>query len=1529
MSNFKSGLFRTGAALILCVALLLSSAIMPVALSIDGDINADSALTAEDLTVVRKALISGETDLTYDINGDDHVDVRDLVNLKKKIAYYVDGEKFEATGITEIGNADAVILSELFTAKDGAVINSELVKVEVDTGDSGVTYGEFFVDAEDWSNTAIWFYGIGNVTVTIYEYCKSTSIRFELVKEAKFAAAELKEVYGNVHKVYASELFTELGHYISTGDVKITTENVSGDVTATVYEDTDSWQNFAIDFEGTGEIEVTIEADSLPTSVTITVDDVVKFYVNDSIAEEYGNASIITLGTLFYVDNEQYGVDSSMVEVTTETISGNVSANIELDKDNWENSKLEFDGEGSISITIIEDSKPTTVELNVILGDKFELKVDDPYTVKNTQNVVLGDIFAELADVDVDSDKVKVTVAQTQGDVKWADFVVDTNDWTKTEIDFSFEGQVSITIEEDSKPVTLAVIVEAIDKFAPVEGVAVDVDTTVTLSDLFTLLDGVTVDSAIVEVTTDNGTYTKADDWKNSTITFTTVGTATVTIKEDSKKATVTVTVNEIEPTDKFQIKFPNTDTYLYRVGNGNAVALGSLFSAIDGADIRNVSVTVEALNGTNASGVYTENSSDWTKATIQFSGIGPVTVVITDNNYCNELTLNLEVVDAKNATTATSATANNVVLLNNISGTFSVSGGYTFYGNGFSVTLPTATVTNKGNGFVGFINLDNGNIDNVNIIGPVFPEQYIYRSQAEITNSSDPDYGDGYNMRYFHNSVIINSGDCKITNSYISGSRTAICVNDGEDVLIENTTVSGGSYANIQVIEADSVIFKNLTTEQIEVEDSYNAEGSKKDIIGLGIVIDDNATEIYFEGSLNQYNWINETQWNNLLGSYVSYFPAFFTDSTYKSYWHYREGDSTTNYVNLTCIFACNWDSNKLHDNRTDKTISYLALDITISSMKGAAYSVSNAGTLTDELYYAPDYSPSAQYPVAPVYSFDYLTEDNYVAATEGSNEYCYEDNGVIKISFDEGNSKVWNTSILTVQKDNLTIPYTVAIGGVDYTNSTITFTTAGNYIVTYTYTDPYNYKLDGNGNIVSYDKTYTVTTNITVNIVEALAKNAEFTMGSNGNAVEKLLINNSVYLSASGITETMTSATGLKFPRSDGDTSTISFQYSGKTTGSWASAVIDGVTFYFPVVAMTTTDNTFEHTGGWYGCFPVFEGAISITDYADGGTGSEVTYDGSTTALPSTMAALYPQTVFRYQGTQSQVPTTPSVMSKGGSNGKLCYTTQTDLSASNERGEEWNLATYTYIDNKGTTYYWFVAYYCAASTKGSCVTPDTLITLADGSKVRVDSLKGDEQLLVWNLETGKLDSAPIMFVDSEAEAEYEVIKLYFSDGTEVKVISEHGFWDYDLNKYVYLDKNATDYIGHTFAKQNGEELVKVQLVEVVIEKELTTAWSPVTVGHLCYFVNGMLSMPGGVGGLFNIFEVDAETMTYDYEAIERDIQTYGLFTYEELLEYAPDLSEDMFNAAGGQYLKISIGKGNMTMEELVAMIERYSKFI
>lgn len=231
-----------------------------------------------------------------------------------------------------------------------------------------------------------------------------------------------------------------------------------------------------------------------------------------------------------------------------------------------------------------------------------------------------------------------------------------------------------------------------------------------------------------------------------------------------------------------------------------------------------------------------------------------------------------------------------------------------------------------------------------------------------------------------------------------------------------------------------------------------------------------------------------------------------------------------------------------------------------------------------------------------------------------------------------------------------------------------------------------------------------------------------------------------------------------------------------------------------------------------------------------------------------------------------------------------------------------------------------------------GSCVAEGTLITLADGSLKAVEDLTGNEELLVWNLLTGNFDTAPILFIDSDPESVYEVIKLTFSDGTVVEVIDEHAFWDFNLNKYVFLRADASQYIGHWFNKQTTDDnnnliWTEAQLISVNIVEKTTSSWSPVTYGHLCYYVNGMLSMPGATEGLINIFDVDPETLSYDEEAMEEDIETYGLFTYAEFSELFP-VSQTIFNAFNAQYLKVAIGKGLITLEEIGNLIELYSEF-
>ena len=218
------------------------------------------------------------------------------------------------------------------------------------------------------------------------------------------------------------------------------------------------------------------------------------------------------------------------------------------------------------------------------------------------------------------------------------------------------------------------------------------------------------------------------------------------------------------------------------------------------------------------------------------------------------------------------------------------------------------------------------------------------------------------------------------------------------------------------------------------------------------------------------------------------------------------------------------------------------------------------------------------------------------------------------------------------------------------------------------------------------------------------------------------------------------------------------------------------------------------------------------------------------------------------------------------------------------------------------------------------SCVAEGTLITLADGSKVPVENLTGDEKVLVYNMYSGKYEASDIAFIvnHNEQSSIRRIIHVYFSGGTDIQIIKDHGFFDLDLNKFVSINEtNYKDYIGHWFVKENvkgDKKYEKVQLEDVQIETRVCRVYEVETPKNLTCFTNDLLSVASLSDKLCNIFEVDRNTLTYDKELMEKDIEKYGLFSYAE---FADRMSRESFDMLNLQYLKIAIGKGIITEEE------------
>lgn len=203
----------------------------------------------------------------------------------------------------------------------------------------------------------------------------------------------------------------------------------------------------------------------------------------------------------------------------------------------------------------------------------------------------------------------------------------------------------------------------------------------------------------------------------------------------------------------------------------------------------------------------------------------------------------------------------------------------------------------------------------------------------------------------------------------------------------------------------------------------------------------------------------------------------------------------------------------------------------------------------------------------------------------------------------------------------------------------------------------------------------------------------------------------------------------------------------------------------------------------------------------------------------------------------------------------------------------------------------------------------------MADGSYKQAGMIRTGDMVMSFNHETGMLEPNVVIgndHIGKSAEV-YDVVHLEFSNGMSTDFIDEHGYFDATLNKYVYLHiDDAEEYIGHEFVTIDvGSVVRRVKLVSVSVVKTFTTLCSPATANSLNIIADGMLSIAGGLTGLFNIFDYDSKTLAFDKNKKQSDIKKYGLLTYEDFERFFP---KEIYDLLPCKYLGVSIGKGLIT---------------
>ena len=216
-------------------------------------------------------------------------------------------------------------------------------------------------------------------------------------------------------------------------------------------------------------------------------------------------------------------------------------------------------------------------------------------------------------------------------------------------------------------------------------------------------------------------------------------------------------------------------------------------------------------------------------------------------------------------------------------------------------------------------------------------------------------------------------------------------------------------------------------------------------------------------------------------------------------------------------------------------------------------------------------------------------------------------------------------------------------------------------------------------------------------------------------------------------------------------------------------------------------------------------------------------------------------------------------------------------------------------------------------------CFEKGTLITTNRGL-IKVEDLQKDDLILSYNHFVGRFEYQPINIVINHGLSVCQVMNLYFDDGSKITFIGEHGLFNLSRNQYSsFTIDNYEQFIGEKFVKVEDGVIKPITLTYVTVDRKITESYTCLSRYNLNCITNDLLSISSDLHGLYNIFKYN-DNLMYDPLDVKESIEKYGLF---EASEFKDVLEEKYFDYYNVKYLKISIGKGLMTYQDIMRYIE------
>ena len=186
----------------------------------------------------------------------------------------------------------------------------------------------------------------------------------------------------------------------------------------------------------------------------------------------------------------------------------------------------------------------------------------------------------------------------------------------------------------------------------------------------------------------------------------------------------------------------------------------------------------------------------------------------------------------------------------------------------------------------------------------------------------------------------------------------------------------------------------------------------------------------------------------------------------------------------------------------------------------------------------------------------------------------------------------------------------------------------------------------------------------------------------------------------------------------------------------------------------------------------------------------------------------------------------------------------------------------------------------------KSGCLIEGTKILLKNGKKKKIEDVKFDDLVAVWNYDTGKISyEYPIWLENGQEISNYKV--TIFSDGTSLKTAVDHALFSLDDNEFISVNDTEKYKVGTRIAKVVNGKIKEVKIKEIREVKRKVKYYQVVSTRYYNVIADNFLTTDYAVE-LSNAYGFD-KNITWPKERLEYISNPANQYKYSDFADILP----------------------------------------